>query len=484
MSLSAALSNALSGLTASARGAEVISNNVANALTEGYGRRELVVSSRTLGGYGSGVKIEGVTRQVDRFALADRRQADAEAGAAAIRADFLADLEKAIGASGTPGALSTRIDNFESSLIAASARPDNVSAQRDLLTSAKLVTDGFENITDHIQRARVEADSEIARQVQTLNDALAEITRLNAQIVRVSASGGDSSALMDQRQLMIDRVSQIVPVREVRHDGNQAALYTTGGVVLLEASAGTISFSHTPTITPDMTQTSGALSGLTLNGRAISTSEMGGLGGGTLSALFTLRDELAVDAQAQLDGMARDLIDRFADPAVDPSLSTGQAGLFTDNGAAFDPADEVGLSSRLQINAAVDPDHGGALWRLRDGIGASSEGSASDSTLLTALTRALTASRSPASSALSGQALSASGQSAQFLSIVSTDRLRAEDESSFATARQTAFAQALAQGGVDSDAELQKLLQVEQAYAANAKVISTLDDMLQQILNL
>ena len=40
------------------------------------------------------------------------------------------------------------------------------------------------------------------------------------------------------------------------------------------------------------------------------------------------------------------------------------------------------------------------------------------------------------------------------------------------------------QGGVDTDHEMQQLLLIEQAYAANARVISTADDMIQTLLGL
>ena len=53
MSISGSLSSALSGLTAASRAAEVVSNNVANAQTEGYGKREIELSSRILGGAGA-----------------------------------------------------------------------------------------------------------------------------------------------------------------------------------------------------------------------------------------------------------------------------------------------------------------------------------------------------------------------------------------------------------------------------------------------
>ena len=100
MSLSASLNNALSGLTATSRRAEVVSTNVANALTDGYGRREVEVVARSLGGIGAGVQVVGVTRQVNTAILGDRRLADAEAGNTGARADFLSRIEAQIG---TPG---------------------------------------------------------------------------------------------------------------------------------------------------------------------------------------------------------------------------------------------------------------------------------------------------------------------------------------------------------------------------------------------
>ena len=58
MSISAAIANAVSGLTAASRGTEIVSTNIANSQTEGYARRELELSSR-LYERGGGVVING-----------------------------------------------------------------------------------------------------------------------------------------------------------------------------------------------------------------------------------------------------------------------------------------------------------------------------------------------------------------------------------------------------------------------------------------
>ena len=80
MSISGALSNALSGLTVNARMAETVSNNLSNSLTDGYGVRSLELSAGQTGGAGGGVRVISVNRFVDAGILADRRLADAALG--------------------------------------------------------------------------------------------------------------------------------------------------------------------------------------------------------------------------------------------------------------------------------------------------------------------------------------------------------------------------------------------------------------------
>ncbi len=60
---------------------------------------------------------------------------------------------------------------------------------------------------------------------------------------------------------------------------------------------------------------------------------------------------------------------------------------------------------------------------------------------------------------------------------------RSDDAQAYLTARQTALADSEANAiGVDTDSELQSLILVEQAYAANARVLSVIDDLLNLLL--
>jgi flagellar hook-associated protein 1 FlgK len=237
-------------------------------------------------------------------------------------------------------------------------------------------------------------------------------------------------------------------------------------------------------ITPDMTLASGALSGLTLNGTPITPGDAGIMGGGGLGARFAQRDEITPAAQAQLDAVARDLIGRFADPAVDPTLAPGDTGLFTDAGAAFDPLNEVGLSGRMSLNPLADPAQGGQVWRLRDGLGAAAPGDVGASTLLRGMAAVLTDPRTPSSGAFSGAARGMGGLAADLLSGIATTRQDNDVRVAYTGARRDALTALQLQDGVDADGELQILLQVEQSYAANARVIQAMDDLIRQLIGL
>ena len=484
MSLSASLANALTGLTASARAASVVSSNVSNALTEGYARRELHVSPQSVGGTGAGVKVDSVTRVVDRALVTDRRLADGEAGNARLRSGFLARIEDLTGTPENEGSLSARIASLESALIQAASRPDSQARLQGAVDAATGLAGHLNTLSDALGQERMDADAGIAAQIRTLNDSLANIDRLNAEILAAAASGHDATALMDQRQTLVDRVATIVPVREVARDHDQISLYTTGGAILLEGNPAVIGFTAAGVITADMSIGSGALSGFTINGLAVPSSDSGPLGGGALGALIAIRDDLAPAAQAQLDAVARDLVERFENPAIDPTRAPGQPGLFTDDGAILDPSIEEGLAGRIALNALVDPRQGGQLWRLRDGLGAAAPGNVGDATLLQNLGVALSTARSPASGNFTGAARSASGLAADVLSGFAGLRQSAEEHEGFATARHDALKEMHLAQGVDTDAEMQTLLMVEQAHAANARVIKVIDDLIQQLIGL
>lgn len=482
MSISQALNNALSGLTASARMAEVVSSNLANVNTDGYGRRVLDLSAQTIGGEGAGVAIDGVRRIVDRGVIADRRLAESALSGHEQSAASLTRLEQIVGTVGDGTNLSDRIAAVESALVAAGSDPASGSRLTLVTTRLSELTGALKERSDGIQGLRQEAEQSIVDQVDTLNTSLGRLEELNGDITRLVNTNGDPSALMDERQRIVDKIATIVPVREMDRGRGQIALMTTSGQMLLDGKAATVAFEPHHTITADMTFASGSLNGLTLNGDPLSATDgVGRLNGGSLGAAFALRDRTLVDVQAGLDTVAADLIARFEDPAVDPTLAPGDPGLLTDGGGPLDPADLPGLAGRIRVNAAVDPAQGGEAWRIRDGLNAATSGTVGDAAQIARWQGALSAVRPDPGG---GAAASAAGLAGRFTSVVGGTRVAADEQLSYANARWSGLKEAELANGVDSDHEMQMLVRIEQAYAANAKLIQTVQSMMQALMEI
>ena len=231
MSLNTAINSATSGLRAASRAAELVAGNVANASTPGYARRELVLSTNPLGG----VAIDGFSRATDPLVIADRRLSEASFGNASILADGLAAIESSIGDPTQEGSLLARIARFEAGLSDAATRPDLEVRLAETLNAAVDLTQGMAGIAQEIQAQRTKADTDIGTMVERLNEALRRVDELNNEILRVGEKGLTGSSLQEQRQQVIDQITEIVPVREVpRQNGQIATFYsrrssTSGG---------------------------------------------------------------------------------------------------------------------------------------------------------------------------------------------------------------------------------------------------------------
>ncbi|MGR3621180.1 flagellar hook-associated protein FlgK [Pseudophaeobacter sp.] len=481
MSITSALNSAMSGLTANARLSQVTSENLANALTPGYSAQMLNLSTSANTG---GVSVDGIQRRVDPALQSSARQAEAEYLKTQVYADFYSVMSGLVGTVDDETSITAQISNFDAALVEAISRPDSTERLHDLAVQADLVVQSITNAADGLNKQRVAADTSIDVQVDNLNDQLKEIEKLNARIVVSQAAGTSTTAMEDQRDLLIDSVNAMIPVNVVQRDQGRVALYSVGGVALLDGKASEITFDANRNIEPHMTLDNGLLSGLEINGKAIDTSSTGPLRGGTLVAQFDIRDNAAVEAQNDLDALAADLIERFQDPALDATIGVTDAGIFTDDGGFYDPTDIVGISARLELNDLVAMDGQAETWRFRDGLYAAAPGDPGDGSQLIAYADAISENRTVSTIKLGTISSDLTTLSASVMSRFARDSDSTNNTLSFTATSYTEMAQAELALGVDSDGELQNLMVIENAYAANAKMLAAVDEMLQTLLGI
>ena len=482
MSLTAALYSAKTGLFSTQKQLAGASDNITNALTPGYVARKAQVTSLIAGGAGRGVSADMVRGPTNSFLLRDIRFEAATFSGLDYRSAALNEIAVITGEPADERSIASAFDKLYNSFQALFDAPENASAQRGVLDAAKDVTNTFASIEDGIRAGREKADRDIAESVAVANDALQQIAELNDKINAQEALNGDPSNLLDERDRQIDRLSQEIGIRTYMRESGDVVITTREGITLLDGEPRTIDFTPAGSIPPNVTLGAG-LSGLTVDGADITPS--GGapqaVTSGRIAGAFAIRDQDLVTYQAQIDELALQTINLFE--TVDASVVAAgppATGLFVDT-APGPPAE--GLAGRIGVNPLVDPSAGGELRRIRDGVQAAVPGSVGDVTQIQAFLDGLDAPQAFAPGPGLSTATTLSGYAGEIASghLLTNTSVRSDAEGSFALFS-TLETRRTSENGVNVDEENQRLLELEQAYAANAQVISTVARMFDDLL--
>ena len=453
MSLVGAYGAATSGLDSIARQLAVVSQNVANAGTAGYVREAVPLSSATAGGIGNGVRSGPAARSLDQALQAEAVASSADTAGQQVRADALAGIDAASGKPGAGYDLPGLLGAVRNGMSALANDPANQAQQRQVIAGADALAHGVNGMGTAISSARQAAQDGIVVDVATANTALRSLGALSDQIIAAQARGDSVAGLEDARDAQVQVVADLTGARFLRQS-NGDLLAVAGGMLLpLRASSGPLVISaatlapNTPLSAVPMVSVGGV--GMTLE-----------LTGGRIGASLALRDQVLPALQSGLDGFAQGLASGFK--------AAGLA-LFTDPGGAVPAAPSAGFAQTVQVSAAVRA----APSMLRDGAGPA--GAAGVTALLDAVLdgplRGGAGSLAAQASGLTAGIAQDAGQAAATLAVSKSVQSALQAKLTSAT-------------GVSVDAELATMVRLQNAYAANAKVMSAADGMWQQVIGL
>ena len=350
MSLSSALATAMAGLRVNQASLSIVSSNIANAQTPGYVTRTLdqVEVAGSSADQGASVRDVGVGRQLDQFLQSQLRTETSGGAYADQMSTVLAQLQSLYGTPGGAGTLETAYNNFTSALQALSANSGTQSARSLALTTAQALAQQLNSTTQGVQALRSNAEQDIAAAVVQANNDMTQIAKLNSQLQSLPANDNNAATLMDQRDTAINDLAQLMDIRVVTDNANQATVYTTSGLQLVGVQASQLSFNSQGTLNASSLWNSNpALStagNLTLNfpnGASVDMIQTKAIGSGRIGADLKLRDTTLVQAQTQLDQLAATLASSLSD------LTTGGTALTSGSQAGFD----VDLSNVLPGNS-------------------------------------------------------------------------------------------------------------------------------------
>ncbi|CAM5463263.1 flagellar hook-associated protein 1 FlgK [Aquamicrobium terrae] len=473
MSLSTALNIAQSSLRATSLQTSVVSRNVSDAHDPDYARRAAVVASMA-----PGARVVEIQRSANEQLFRQYVAALSAWSGQSTLSSGMDRLQLAVNGADNSASASTAIGALQQALQFYATSPSNQSLGQSVIVAAQQVVRTLNDGTQALQDFRTQTDGEIATAVGELNNLLGQFEAANRAVVNGTRAGTDVSDALDQRDAILKKIAEYVPVSTFTRGDNDMVITTGDGTMLFETVPRTVSF------TPSSGYAAGAqgntiyIDNVPLSAGPANSAEANG----KLAGMLQLRDGVASTMQAQLDEIARGLITAFAEG--DPPDA---AGLFTWSGAPAIPSSGTlvdGLAGQIRVNAAAANNPS----LLRDGgiNGAAyvvnSDGS-SYADLLIAYSERLDEPMDFAPSAGITVTSSVTSYSANAIGWFEGVRQRAQVAADNKEALAARTAEALSNDtGVNVDNELALLLDLEHAYQASARVLNTVNQMLDSLL--
>lgn len=366
MSLTQALNTATSGLKVMQSAMSIVASNVANAQTPGYVRKSLQVTSISANEVGNSVRVAAVQRELDEYLQKQLRMESAGGGYADLRASFYQRLQAIYGDPSSSSSLESVFANFTNAIQTLVTSPDSAAARSMVLSSAQVLAQTLNSVTDDVQSLRADAESGIAAAVETANYAMQKIAELNGQLAGRTISNASDAALADQRDAYVDQLAELIDIRVVKSDQGDLNIFTNSGVQLVGAGASRLQFNAAGTVTAtsrwdaDPAQsTLGTISLVTPSGGSVDLIANKSLRSGKIAAYLDMRDNVLVEAQSQLDGLAAVMAQSLSDDTV---AGTPVAGGFDVDTTGWLNGDRINLTytdpsgqNRVTIVRVDDP---------------------------------------------------------------------------------------------------------------------------------
>lgn len=299
--LNSIMDTSLSALFAAQAGLATTGHNIANANTPGYSRQDVLFSARrpdmtAVGAIGRGVEVDGIRRIQDDFLLNTLRSQTARSESYSSVDSALSEVESILGSVDNDH-LGDALSDFFGAWNSLAQPPINTSLKDYVVESAGRLVTEFHRIDDSLASLETNIETSIQLEIGNLNRLLTQVADMNRQIMAAEAGGEPANDLRDQRDLLITQVSSIAEVTvHEREDGTKdvilagRTMVARDSVTLFESE-----YQRDGDGYRMMVVTGG-------NKQAVNLST------GKLEGLLTSRDVHLADVRARLDDVAGKLI--------------------------------------------------------------------------------------------------------------------------------------------------------------------------------
>jgi flagellar hook-associated protein 1 FlgK len=212
---------AASGLNAFQAKINTTGNNVSNLETEGYSRQQVNVSSavslRSYTPYGAistGVSTDSVTRMRDQYYNVKYWENQSNYGQTSIKEYYMKQIEDYYTDNAANPGFSTIYAKMFNALDSVKGNAGDDTKRSQFISDAKQLCDYFNQNSQNLKTLQTDANDQIKNAVDQINAIAKKISVLNKQINLIETEAGHPNAneLRDQRELLVDQLSELVTV--------------------------------------------------------------------------------------------------------------------------------------------------------------------------------------------------------------------------------------------------------------------------------
>jgi flagellar hook-associated protein 1 len=368
-------STSVSGLLAFQRALNVTSNNISNVATPGYSKENANFTERpgqaySSGYIGSGTDIQSVTRSYDELLAGQVRSSQSSFSSFDTYATQAAQIDNML--SDPKTGLTVSLQNFINAYQTVANSPSTPAQRQALLSQATAISQQMQNYNTQLQTYAGGIEQGIGSSITQINTLTDGIAKLNQQIAAGLASTGQTpNQLMDQRDQMLDQLSQYVSVSTATQaDGSMNVYVGTGQPLVIGATTQKLQ------TTPNQYNASENQVSIA-SGGGKTTDITSSISGGQLGGLLAVRDQVLRPAENTLGQFSVGLATLTNQAQAAGIDLTGAAGkpMFAVGGVITTAAStNTGTSSlnatRTDLSSLTTDDYflrqSGGAWSLTD----------------------------------------------------------------------------------------------------------------------
>lgn len=226
-----------SALTSFQAATNTVANNISNVNTEGYTRQQAVrVAADALkvnqkyGMAGSGVDTTEIKQVRDFYYDVKYWENSAQVGLYDTKLYYMKQIEDYLIDEGeTSKGFSTILDEMFNALNTLGSNPNDLDKRQQFISKSQSFATFFNALNTGLSKIQEDCNNEISTQVANINSIAQKISLLNKQINVIEQQGTNANELRDQRALLVDELSELVPVEVIEtkvSNSNYPDMYT------------------------------------------------------------------------------------------------------------------------------------------------------------------------------------------------------------------------------------------------------------------